>query len=561
MQDPLMTPPPSTAWPTCLGPSRRGASSRRPLAPRIAAAVLAWGVMALAADSSFASSHREAPFVTKNSKIDGTDLYAFESYETGRTGMVTVIANYQPFQDGFGGPNYFPLDEDALYEIMIDNNGDGVEDFTFQFRFQQALGGSGAAGLALNIGPDGGMAIAVPFYNVGRIPNPGNTANSNALNFIETYTLTQVAGPRRTGTASTVSSGGNSIFGVPADNVGASSFPSSDYDAYARNFVYDIALPNCSEPDSSSGKVFVGQRAESFAANLGPIFDLIDIPASVVTGGTSSSQYAAISNPLAKKNVTSLALELPRDCIWQNAQQTVIGVWTTASVRQVRIVNPVATYVQPSREGGAWTQVSRLGNPLVNEVVVGLPDKDLFNSSAPVNDVTNFAKYVEYPTFPAIFDAIFGTDFQPTVFPRTDLVSTFLLGQASLNAFPVPDASGTPAIGEYIHLNTNTEALVGGTNPTPAGQQDRLGFLHCFVNGSPTPTASGCDPFGFPNGRRPGDDVVDISLDVLEGYLLPSGNPAAGTFFADGVDQAATTFNASFPYLTTPTQGANGDGT
>ncbi len=158
---------------------------------------LAFGVIAVAPTLAEASSHREAPFITKNPKVDNTDVYAFESYETGHTGMVTLIANFQPFQDAYGGPNYFAMDPDALYEISIDNNGDGVEDYTFQFQFTTALAGDNA-GSQLMIGPTGAQkSVAVPFYNVGLIPNAGNTGNSDALNVLETYTVGLVRGPRR----------------------------------------------------------------------------------------------------------------------------------------------------------------------------------------------------------------------------------------------------------------------------------------------------------------------------------------------------------------------------
>jgi hypothetical protein len=528
---------------------------------------LSFTALAVAPTLAQASSHREAPFVSKNPKVDGTDFYAFESYETGHTGMVTFIANYQPLQDAYGGPNYFSMDPNALYEISIDNNGDGVEDLTFQFQFQTVLGGTNNAGFSLHIGPaDAGATNPVSFYNVGLIPNAGNNGNSANLNVIETYNVGLVRGPRR-GSAATAfaNPAGGSTFNKPADNVGTKSFNGA-YATYAESFVNSgVTFPGCSAADAAKVQIFVGQRAESFAVNLGPTFDLVDAPAAIVTDGLTAASFGAVPNPLAKKNVTSIAIEVPADCITQSATQPVIGAWTTASVRQARVINPAATYVEPSHEGGAWTQVSRLGNPLVNEVVIGIPDKDKWNSSEPVNDVANFANYVLYPTLPAIVDIIFGTNFQPTVFPRTDLVAAFLSGVAPLNAFPAAtDGGAGPALAEYIHLNTNTDALAG-TGPTAYASQNRLGAALCVVKGLPKPTNPGCDPFGFPNGRRPIDDVVDIALDAVEGYLLSSGNPAfSGTtpvFFTDGVDQAATTFDTKFPYVTTPTQGANGNGT
>jgi hypothetical protein len=381
-------------------------------------------------------------------------------------------------------------------------------------------------------------------------------------------------------------------FNKPADNVGIKSFggAAGDYATYAKNFIYSNVDIGCT---AGKAQFFVGQRAESFAVNLGPIFDLIDAPPAIVTGGGTSANYAAVPNPIASKNVTSIAIEVPAACITQSATQPIIGAWTTAALPQARVLNPASTYALPSYEGGALTEVSRLGNPLVNEVVIGLPAKDLWNNSEPSADVANFANYVEYPTLPAIIDVVFSTDFQPTTFPRTDLVEAFLTGVAPVNAFPTPDGGKAPVPADTVKLNTNTEGLlavlgVTGKTPTPAGSQNRLGAAGCVVAGAIAPStltpyapATSCDPFGFPNGRRPIDDVVDIALDVAEGYLLTSGNPAYSgcpataahcVFFTDGVDQAATSFLGdpaphtssalpTFPYLDTPTQGANGNGT
>jgi len=492
------------------------------------------------------SSHREAPFVTKNPKIDGTDFYLFDSYEAGRTGFVTLIADYLPLQDAYGGPNYFQLDPDALYEIMIDNTGDGVEDLTFQFQFQQTLANSGN-GLSIAIGPpDGGaQQIAVPFFNVGDISNAAN------LNVQETFTVNLVTGPRREGTPAPVTNnavGGGVTFTKPADNIGPSSYPKG-YATYAAQYVYGITIPNC----ATAGKMFVGQRAEPFAVNLGPIFDLIDAPAAVVTG-TLGPQV--VPNPLAAKNITSIELELPASCITQSPTQPIIGAWTTASMRQARVLNPGATYTVPSKEGGAWTQVSRLSNPLVNEVVIGIPDKDHFNSSFPKDDA-QFAKYVTNPTLPKLVDMIFGVGFEPQLFPRADLVEAFLTGIPGVNMFPTPDGGTPPATCEMLRLNT-------AIAPTPAPTQNYLGAALCVVAGQVLKTNAGCDPAGFPNGRRPGDDVTDLALDVMEGYLIPADSPAFNgktTLFTDGVQQLASQFDVTFPYLKTPTAGANGNGT
>lgn len=510
---------------------------------RIQRAVFALSMGALIAlpTAAKASSHREAPFVTKNPKVDGTDFYMFNSYEASRTGFVTVIADYLPLQDAYGGPNYFELDPDALYEIEIDNTGDGVEDLTFQFQFQHALANSGN-GLSLSVGyADGGSAqtVAVPFINLGDISSAAN------LNVQESYTVNVVTGPRRSGASAAVKNATTSAttFAKPTDNVGPKSFPGG-YANYAIPFVYPITIPGCATP----GRMFVGQRAEPFAVNLGPIFDLIDLTPTQVTGADPKGPAFA-ANPLAAKNITSIELELPASCITQSATQTVIGGWTTASMRQARVLNPTATYTVPSVEGGAWTQVSRLGAPLVNEVVIGLPDKDRWNSSEPKDDA-QFAKYVTNPTLPAVINLLFGP-IAPQLFPRADLVEAFLTGVPGVNAFPTPDAGPAPATVEELRLNT-------AIPPTAEAKQNYLGAAGCFAAGKLDTGLASCDPAGFPNGRRPGDDVVDIALDVMEGALIGNATiaPAGAIPFTDGVQQQASEFDVTFPYLKTPTPGA-----
>jgi hypothetical protein len=514
-------------------------------------ALRAFGLSALLAAvvplTAHASSHREAPFITKSPQVDGTDFYMFKSYDStpdpDKSAFITVIANYEPLQDAYGGPNYFNLDPDALYEIEIDNTGDGVEDLTFQFQFSQALA-NGGAGIAVPVSDAG--TVPVPLVNIGDISDPTNTT---ALNVSQTYTVGVVAGPRRGAAPQMIKNhtGGATTFAKPVDNIGLKSFTANTYAEYANHFIYQVDIPNCTTP----GQLFVGQRAESFAVNLGPVFDIIDAPKSVVTGASGPQ---VVANPLAKKNVTSLELQIPTTCL-TSAATPIIGGWTTASVRQARVVNPGATYTVPSKEGGAWTQLSRLGSPLVNELVIGLPDKDHFNASNPADDA-QFAKYVEYPTLPVLIDALFGPGYEPTLFPRADLVAAFLTGIPGVNAV----TGGKPS--EMLRLNT-------AVGPTPLGSQNYLGAAICDLHGTlvtlpSVGTKTGCDPAGFPNGRRPGDDVVDIALDAMEGALLPIADApayATGTpLFTDGVQQQDSQFQDVFPYLEPPTGGAIGGG-
>lgn len=479
-----------------------------------------------------ASSHREAPFITKNPKVDGTDLYLFRSYEPGRSDYVTVIADYLPLQDAYGGPNYFQLDPEALYEIHFDNDGDAKEDLTFRFRFENPLAQNGK-GLAVDAG---GKKTPVPLINVG----PISFDDSSNLNVIERYGLQVMRGNRRNGKLADVTrkSDGSRLFPKPTDYIGTKSLGApAQYESYARAHIHEIAIPDCQLP----GRVFVGQRKEPFAVNLGTVFDLINAPANVVVGGGTRAGRALVPSTIDDKNITSLALELPIACLKKSSD--VIAAWTSSSVRQVRIINPQPTYALPSFEGGAWTQISRLGMPLVNELVIGLPDKDAFNASEPSGDA-RFANYVTNPSLPELIEVLFGSAgvVAPNRFPRSDLVTAFLTG--------VPNVNANGSTAEMTRLNTAIPA-------TPKGMQNSLGATACFVDGVLTLSNAGCDPAGFPNGRRPGDDVVDITLRVAMGALLPASDAPSGQLpFTDAVLQEDAQFDGVFPYLTTPNPGA-----
>lgn len=512
--------------------------------------------IALLSSTALASSHREAPFITKNPKVDGTDFYLFNSYQMNRANFVTMIANFQPLQDAYGGPNYFSMDPEALYELHVDNTGDAIEDLTFQFRFQNTLIQNGR-GVQLPISyPDGGMlqTVAIPLINAFPIgeADGGFSRIGPGQGQLETFTVGLVRGPRRGAAAQPVTRmGGGATFEKPIDNIGSKTFPGGSYANYANSFIYDVTIPGCAVP----GKIFVGQRKEGFAVNLGTIFDLVNAPAAVIT---DNSLRGAVPNAISTKNVSTIAIEVDKTCLTSMAGGTVIGGWSTASVRQARVINPQGNYQVPTREGGAWAQVSRLGSPLVNEVVIGLPDKDKFNSSEPKDDVSNFAAYVTNPTLPALIEILFSAP-APRLFPRGDLIAAFLTGVTGVNAF-----NGTntmPATAEMLRLNTALPA-------TANGMQNNLGALECFQGRTATmgptivlpPSLGGtntaCDPAGFPNGRRPGDDVVDIALRVSMGALLSTNDaPAAGVAFHDAVLQDDSDFDAVFPYLKTPNPG------
>jgi len=501
-------------------------------APVVAAALLA------ISGSAFASSHREAPFITTSPKVDASDFYMFNSYETGRSAFVTLVANYQPLQDSYGGPNYHAMDANALYEIHIDNVGDAKEHLTFQFRFQNSF-------TAKTVSVGGASVDIAPLQN-GAV----SVAHDPHLQVNETYTLTLVTGDRRKGTAAPIvnATTGSATFDKPVDNIGEKTI--ADYPAYAAAHVYPITIPGCATP----GKVFVGQRQDPFAVNLGVVFDMVDAPVSVLTD--ASAYNATPHGSLDDKNVTALELEVPASCLGATTAAPVIGGWTTASLRQTRVLDPTpkSGYQTTDRNGGAWTQVSRLGMPLVNELVIGMKDKDLFNSARPSGDA-QFLTYVTNPSYPKLLETYLGAPgISPSNIPRNDLVTTFLTGITGLNQL----ATVTPS--EMLRLNTSKPAV-------PFAQQNRLGYVGNAL-------AGGQDFAGYPNGRRPKDDVVDITLIAAMGGLCvangstdafgfgaacnPTAVPLGATAFNlnDTVDQAAQPFLPGFPYLNTPIPGS-----
>jgi hypothetical protein len=284
-----------------------------------------------------------------------------------------------------------------------------------------------------------------------------------------------------------------------------------------------VSIPGC----GAAGRVFVGQRKEGFVANLGEIFDLVNL--------NPVGPRDAQPNALYDKNVTSIALEVPIGCLTAKGE-TVIAGYTTASIP----------------EGDHWRQVSRLGMPLVNELVIGLPDKDKFNQSSPKDDV-QFLSYVTHPSLPVLLNALFGSAAQVPGTPRDDLVAAFLTGVKGLNqpAKVIPN--------EMLRLNTAIKI-------TPISSQSDLGVL-------------GKDDAGFPNGRRPYDDVVDITLRVAEGALCGAigkcgsettdpnhgapytdgaraAGPDAANSHVTGAIKATDTYLGVFPYLNTPIPGS-----
>ena len=455
---------------------------------------------------ALASSHGEAPMISQDRYADGTDVYAFRSIEPGRDGFVTLIANYIPLQEPSAGPNYFRFDDNVLYEIKIDNNGDGIEDITYQFQFATQIVNPDTVLDMITVNDNGAItSLTDPDYNI-----------------YQTYTVRRV--DNTSGRRGLFVGGG---FRTPPSNIGPRSTP--NYEAnLGQPAVY--TLPG-------GGKVFAGQRDDPFYIDLGGTFDLLNLRSITTTNGIRTLEHY---------NVSSIALEVPIQDLTRSrgipasptASDAVIGVWSTASRRSTRVIQADGS----QQTQGAWRQISRMGNPLVNELVIPLRLKDAFNSLSPQNDAIA-APFVLDPQIPKIIQlalgAFSGININIPPAPRNDLVQIFATG-IPVNSVTGPNyttflSDGVPH--EYLRLNTAIPI-------TPFASINRLGLL-------------GGDVAGFPNGRRLQDDIVDIVLRAAVGGtpFTPTFNVAPNNALADGVSSNDVPFLQRFPYAATPNQG------
>lgn len=457
----------------------------------------ALAVGGLSATPALASSHREAPLITQDPLADNTDVYTFRSPDKPDT--VTIVADYVPFEQPAGGPNFYRFGDDVLYQIHVDNVGDGHSHLTFNYRFNTQTNNPNTF-LYDNVPP------------VGPITCSGHTYKN--WNRPQSYTLSVQKGDGyNPGTVI-----GRGLI-TPPSQVGPKVTP--NYDQLAACATYNNLPGGISS--------FAGQRDDPFYADLGRIFDLIDV------GSTPHVDY------LAGLNVQSIVLQVPIKTLQgPNANDHVIGVWATASRQQTTVRSTSGS----QNSSGPWVQVSRLGNPLVNEVVIPLGQKDHFNASQPSNDA-QFASYVKRPELSTYLNALFDKDV-PVNVDRPDLVSTFLTGIKSIGNQP---AKVSPA--EELRLNMATP--VTHTNPN---DDNRLGALGEFLNGNA--------PEGYPNGRRLADDAVDISVLAVAGVLCEPAtaqtlgfqqcrNSNVNLGLGDGVNKNDKPFLTQFPYLASPT--------
>lgn len=449
---------------------------------------------------TFASSHSEAPLISMDRYADNTDTYAFRSIEPGREGFVTLIANFIPFQDPSGGPQFYRFDDTVLYEIKIDNTGDGIEDIRYQFQFTtQIVNGDTVLGHT-TVNQDGVVS----------------GLNDVDYNMPQTYTVRRV---ERFGSrlGRIIASG----LRTPPSNVGPRVTPNYETNL-GQPAVYNLA---------NGGKVFAGQRDEGFYVDVGGVFDALNLRSISASGGISTTQNF---------NVNTIAIEVPIQELTSSravpssttAADAVVGVWSTASRRSMQVIGG------GSRSAlGGWVQVSRLGNPLVNEVVIPLKLKDAFNSLSPQNDAVAAPAILD-PELARLLKAVFGINIPPP--PRNDLVAIFATGIPPNSVPGAPSyttflSDGQPH--EYLRLNVAIPV-------TPFASINRLGLL-------------GGDLAGFPNGRRVGDDVVDIELRAVAGGtpLTPATNVAPNNTLGDGVSRNDVPYLQRFPYLAAPQQG------
>src|SRR3954465_8318588 len=435
---------------------------------------------AIAVSLSFGSSHREAPNTAADPTADGTDVYAFVANDA--TDSLTVVANWIPFEDPAGGPNFYNFDPKAHYYVNVDNTGDGRYDIRYEFQFKTHVRNGNS------------FLAAVP---------PVTGLGSANLNVYQTYTLRrELINRKGKETRSTVLARSTV---VPSD-IGPKTMP--NYQTLANQGI---------TPLRGGGKVFAGQRDDPFFVDLGQTFDAINFRPDVATGNKGGGK-----DDLAGYNVHSIVLQVPESNVTKDgksvsgpsAPNAVVGVWADTERQALQVTST-------GKGKGKWVQVSRLGNPLVNEVVIPLGKKDQFNRTQPKDDAKNYASYVLKPELAAVMNQLFHINAPET--NRTDIVQALLVG---LPGKTMISPKSVPA--DTLKLNLGVPPTA---NPNPPG-------------------ALGGDLQGFPDGRRLADDVTDISLRVVAGALKGNNVP-----LGDGVDHNDKPFLSSSPYLAEPASG------
>jgi putative cell wall-binding protein len=459
------------------------------------ATVASGAVGLLAPDVAHASSHREAPLIAGLPQYDNTDVYAFTSPD--KTDTVTLIGDWIPFEEPNGGPNFYKFQPGAHYDIHIDSNGDAKADTTYQWTFTNHY-----------------RSKDTFLYNTGVV----NDLTDMTLNFYQTYDLVKIDG---SGNQTTLLTNAR----VAPSDVGPASTP--DY-AKLRS---EAVTPIVSGSGATVGHSYAGQADDPFFLDL-RIFDLL-------YGGNFKETG---HDTLAGYNVNTIALQVPKSAVALNGNASgnpVIGVWSSTDAQSTRIIGDGSN--NKNDLSGNYAQVSRLGNPLVNEAVIPLKDKDNFNNSTPAND-SQFASYVTDPIVPKLIQKIYNIPAPPT--PRHDLAEIFLTGICK-SPTPCQDTTKFP-----IQADLNSQLLNKDVTSIQPAEELRLN-MSVPVTANPNRLGVlGKDLQGFPNGRRLTDDVVDIELKALEGATAP--NNADTSMLSDGVDSNDVSFGKSFPYLALP---------
>jgi len=483
---------------------------------------LALSLLLITPPGVFASSHREAPITALDHAADITDFYAFVSYD--HPDRVTFIMNVDPFLEPSNGPNFFPFDPNVLYQIRVDNTHDAVSDVTFNIQFQtqirapQLFTGFAGAGNGINAPANSpapvkpGTPIVPPA--ITSLDGPG----SAGLSLRQTYTVTMFRGTKKIPLTSVT---GASLFAVPT-NIGPRTMP--NYEALAMQGIYTV------QGDRGDIRVFAGTVADPFFIDLGAAFDSLNFRAGagggVLTAAQDKDDHLNLApNAVSGFNVNTIAIEVPIAYLTSDGNQhpatdprATIGAWATTSRPQLTVRRSPL----PDESEGAFYQVQRLGNPLINELIIGTGFKDKWSMSHPANDA-QFASFDLDPTLARLFNAIYGINIPPP--PRTDLLPLVTYA-------PPIAAPGTPAgpIADLLRLNT-------GVPPTPMANRSRLGLI-------------AGDGAGFPNGRRVTDDVVDIAARVVGGGVLnPKFNVAPNNLIGDGVAATDVPTQETFPYV------------
>ena len=455
-----------------------------------AAAALAAG--SLAVPGVFGSSHREAPKILADPTADNTDVYAFTAPDAPKS--LTVVANWIPLEDPAGGPYFGKLDPKARYYVKIDNDGDGREDVAYRWKFKSTFRN-----------PESFLDAAP---TVDSVDDPD-------INFVQTYDLWKVEYGKHGKKTHKL---GNDIPVAPA-NTGPKTVP--DYAKVQAGAVR--GLPG-------GGKTFVGPSDDPFFVDLGAIFDGINIDKPGRPGIGLGNQGGG-KDDVASYNTHSFVLQVPESEVTRDgksvadmkAGNAAVGVWATTERRRVQVLG------HHKRHGKRWVQVSRLGNPLINEVIIPIGQKDKFNRTSPANDAANFGKYALAPEPARLLNALFKLGVKET--NRTDIVQALLTGVPGLTQI-----GSKPAAADTLKLNLGV---------APSAMPNRFGVL-------------AGDLAGFPNGRRLADDVTDIELRVIAGALLKPSEGGKQIPLGDGVDQNDKPFRSSFPYVALPTDGLTG---